>query len=82
MQTKNFTKTKLNKAISAVCSDVSLGDTSGWGDDCGEGPVIEGGESDPSDHQASGQQPPSHVASAVHGSLRSQLPESRQVHYY
>jgi len=58
----------------------ALGNTSGWGDDGGVGPVVEGGEADPCDHEASGEGPSDHMTAAVASGLGSEFPEGREVH--
>ena len=49
----------------------ALGDTSGWGDDCAESPVVEGWETNPGDHAGGREEPASHVTSAVESSFGS-----------
>ena len=61
-------------------SVVSLLDALLWGDDGGEGPVVEGGRADPADHDRSGQRPPNHVPHAVGVRLSHELPEGGEVH--
>ena len=61
-------------------SVVSLLDAFLWGNDGGEGPVVEGGRSDPANHDRSGQRPPNHVTHAVGVGLSHELPKCGQVH--
>jgi hypothetical protein len=68
----------VQKVLGTVHS--ALGDTGGRGNDSGVGPVVEGGEPDPGDHEAGGEGPSDHVAAAVASGLSSEFPESRQIH--
>lgn len=60
----------------------SLCDTSGWGDNRCESPVVEGVVEDPAAHQASGEDPTGGVTHLVGLSLLGEFPESGKVHFF
>ena len=53
-------------SLKAVQGSGSLLDTGWWGADDRVVVVVEGGVADPADHDASGEQPASHVTGTVH----------------
>ena len=68
------------KLIFFVCDRSSLDDTGRWGDNGGEGPVIQRVVEDPGEEDTSGETPAGGVAQLVGLSLLGQFPESGQVH--